>query len=150
MEEKESRISEKAENIMRKSRVKGNGVEIPLYERRKGMEFHASGSWQTTKGERLIIETFGWMFFLGVFAGLIVLFIHPGAFAYCLLGVGIAGAVGTFISLFAIAFKKNKEEPMETHGYDTDCKYNAFTGEETNYSREITKEEFLGNNQKLQ
>ena len=119
-------------------------MRIPLYERRKGKEFHASGSWQTTKGEKRLIETFGCLFFFGVFIGLFMLFIHPGTLAYILLGLGIVGAVGTFISLFAIVLHKHKEEPMEAHFYDTDYKYNAFTGETTDNTKEITKEEFLG------
>ena len=32
---------------------------------------------------------------------------------------------------------------MEAHYYDTDYKYNAFTGEKTDNSKEITKEEFF-------
>ena len=119
-------------------------MRIPLYERRKGKEFHASGSWQTTKGEKRLIETFGCLFFFGVFIGLFMLFIHPGTLAYILLGLGIVGAVGTFISLFAIVLHKHKEEPMEAHFYDTDYKYNAFTGETTDNTKEITKEEFFG------
>ena len=73
-----------------------------------------------------------------------MLFIHPGKLSSILLGIGITGAVGTFISLFAIVFRKHKEEPMEAHYYDTDYKYNAFTGEEKDAGREITKEEFFG------
>ena len=137
-------ISEKAENIVRESLEEGKCIEIPLYERRKGKEFHASGSWQTTAGEKRLIETFGCMFFFGVFIGLIMLFIHPGILAFIILGIGIIGAVGSFISLFAIVLHKHKEEPMEAHYYDTDYEYNAFTGEETDNTREITKEEFFG------
>ena len=137
-------ISKKAEYIVRESLKEGKRIEIPLYERRKGKEFHASGSWKTTEGEKRLIETFGCMFFFGVFIGLIMLFIHPGKLAFILLGLGIIGAVGSFISLFAIVLHKHKEKPMEAHYYDTDYEYNAFTGEETDNTREITKEEFFG------
>ena len=136
-------ISEKAEDIVRESLEEGKRIEMPLYERRKGKEFHASGSWKTTEGEKRLIETFGCMFFFGVFIGLIMLFIYPGKLAFILLGIGIIGAVGSFISLFAIVLHKHKEKPMEAHYYDTDYEYNAFTGEETNNTREITKEEFF-------
>ena len=136
-------ISKKAEYIVRESLKEGKRIEIPLYERRKGKEFHASGSWKTTEGEKRLIETFGCMFFFGVFIGLIMLFIHPGKLAFILLGLGIIGAVGSFISLFAIVLHKHKEKPMEAHYYDTDYEYNAFTGEETDNTREITKEEFF-------
>ena len=71
-------------------------------------------------------------------------FIHSGTLSSFLLGIGIIGAIGTFVSLFAIVFRKNRKEPMEAHYYDTDYKYNALTGEETDKSKEITKEEFLG------
>ena len=144
MSDKNESISEKAEKIARKSKVGGSRVEIPLYERRKGKEFHASGTWEATKGEKILIESFGYLFFFGVFIGILLLFILPGTLAFVILGLGIAGAVGMFISLFAIAFHKHKQDPMEAHYYDTDYKYNAFTGEETDNTREITKEEFLG------
>ena len=137
-------ITEKAEDIVRESIEESARIEVPLYERRKGKEFHASGSWQTKKGEKRLIETFGYLFFFGVFIGLIMLFVHPGKLAGVVLGIGIIGAVGTFVSLFAIVFRKHKEEPMEAHYYDTDYKYNAFTGEEADNTREITKEEFFG------
>ena len=147
MNDTNERIYEKTENAVRESIREGARVEIPLYERRKGKEFHASGSWEATKGEKRIIETFGYMFFFGVFIGFIMQFIHPGKLAVIILVTGIIGAVGTFISLFAIVFLKHKNEPMETHYYDTDYKYNAFTGEETDNTREITKEEFFGKKQ---
>ena len=143
----DKQITDKVEDIMRKGNVKPNGIEVPLYERRKGKEFHASGTWQATKRERFIIEGFGYMFFFGVIIGLILLFIHPGTLAYIILGLGIVGAVGMFISMFAIVLHKHNQDPMEAHYYDRDYKYNAFTGEETDHSREITKEEFLGKTQ---
>ena len=144
MKDTNKQISGKTENINRASTVKSTGVEIPLYRRYKGKVYRASGSWQTTKGEKRLIETLGCMFFFGLFIGLIMLFIHPGNLAFIFLGIGILGAAGTFISLFAIVFRKHNETPMEGHYYDTDYKYNAFSGEETDNTREITKEEFFG------
>ena len=129
---------------MRESITGDKHIEIPLYERRKGKEFHASGSWKATEGEKRIIESFGYMAFFGIFIGLIMLFIFPGKLASIILAIGIIGAVGTFVSLFAIVLHKHKQEPMEAHYYDTDYKYNAFTKEETDRSKEITKEEFFG------
>ncbi|MBO5526582.1 MAG: hypothetical protein IKI79_02995 [Erysipelotrichaceae bacterium] len=137
-------ISEKVEQVMRESITGDKHIEIPLYERRKGKEFHASGSWKATEGEKRIIESFGYMAFFGIFIGLIMLFIFPGKLASIILAIGIIGAVGTFVSLFAIVLHKHKQEPMEAHYYDTDYKYNAFTKEETDHSKEITKEEFFG------
>lgn len=137
-------ISEKVEQVMRESITGDKHIEIPLYERRKGKEFHASGSWKATEGEKRIIESFGYMAFFGIFIGLIMLFIFPGKLASIILTIGIIGAVGTFVSLFAIVLHKHKQEPMEAHYYDTDYKYNAFTKEETDHSKEITKEEFFG------
>ena len=137
-------ISEKVEQVMRESITGDKHIEIPLYERRKGKEFHASGSWKATEGEKRIIESFGYMAFFGIFIGLIMLFIFPGKLASIILAIGIIGAVGTFASLFAIVLHKHKQEPMEAHYYDTDYKYNAFTKEETDHSKEITKEEFFG------
>ena len=137
-------ISEKVEQVMRESITGDKHIEIPLYERRKGKEFHASGSWKATEGEKRIIESFGYMAFFGIIIGLIMLFIFPGKLASIILAIGIIGAVGTFVSLFAIVLHKHKQEPMEAHYYDTDYKYNAFTKEETDHSKEITKEEFFG------
>ena len=137
-------ISEKVEQVMRESITGDKHIEIPLYERRKGKEFHASGSWKATEGEKRIIESFGYMAFFGIFIGLIMLFIFPGKLVSIILAIGIIGAVGTFVSLFAIVLHKHKQEPMEAHYYDTDYKYNAFTKEETDHSKEITKEEFFG------
>ena len=136
-------ISEKVEQVMRESITGDKHIEIPLFERRKGKEFHASGSWKATEGEKRIIESFGYMAFFGIFIGLIMLFIFPGKLASIILAIGIIGAVGTFVSLFAIVLHKHKQEPMEAHYYDTDYKYNAFTKEETDHSKEITKEEFF-------
>lgn len=123
-----------------------NGPEnnVPLYERRKGKEFHASGSWEATKGEKILVEIFGGMFFFGIFIGLFMLLIHPGTLAFIVLGVGVIGAIGVFVSLFAIVLHKHKEQPMETHYYNTDYQYNAFKGQVTDNTREITKEEFYG------
>lgn len=137
-------ISKTAESTVREKIQEGARIEMPLYQRRKGKVFHASGSWQTTKSEKRLIETFGYLFFFGVFLGLILLMIHPGTLAAVLLGIGVTGAVGTFISLFAVAFHKHRQKPMEGHCYDTDYKYNALTGEETDNTREITKDEFFG------
>ena len=137
-------ISEKVEQVMRESITGDKHIEIPLFERRKGKEFHASGSWKATEGEKRIIESFGYMAFFGIFIGLIMLFIFPGKLASIILAIGIIGAVGTFVSLFAIVLHKHKQEPMEAHYYDTDYKYNVFTKEETDRSKEITKEEFFG------
>ena len=143
MNDRNKDISGKAKEIVKEGLRENAHMEIPLYERRKGKEFHASGSWQTTKGEKRLIEGFGCMFFVGVFFGLLIGFIHPGKLAVLLLSIGILGAVGTFISLFAIVFHKHKKEPMEAHYYDTDYTYNALTKEETDHSKEITKEEFF-------
>jgi len=137
-------VSEKVKDVVRKSVKDNSRVEVPLYRRQKGKEFHASGTWQATDGERRLIETFGCLFFFGIFLGLIMGFIHSGTLSSFLLGIGIIGAIGTFVSLFAIVFRKNRKEPMEAHYYDTDYRYNALTGEETDKSKEITKEEFLG------
>ena len=67
MNDRNEQISKKAEDIVRESIAGDKHIEIPVYERRKGKEFHASGSWQATKGEKRLIETFGYMFFFGVF-----------------------------------------------------------------------------------
>ena len=143
MGDRNEHITDKVDNIVQESIKENAHIEIPLYTRRKGKEFHASGSWQATKRERLIVETFGYMFFFGIFIGLIMSFVHPGKIASIAIVIGAIGAVGTFISLPVIVFLKHKQEPMEAEYYDTDYEYNAFTGEETDNTRRITKEEFF-------
>ena len=135
---KKERIKEITDHAVRD----GNHVTIPLYEKRKGKEYHASGSWQATKKERILIEGFGYVFFFGVFIGLFLLIFHAGKIAEFFLIIGIIGAIGMSISLFAVVFKKNKEEPMEGHYYDVDYTYNAIKGETTDNTKEISKEEF--------
>jgi len=144
MRNRNKQSSERTEGVLHGKTEQRIHTEIPLYERRKGKEFHASGTWQTTKGEKILIETFGYLFFFGIFIGLILFFILPGKLASVILGIGIIGAVGTFISLIAVALHKHKQEPMEGRYYDVDYKYNAFTGEETDHTREITKDAFFG------
>ncbi len=134
-----------SENNIHSGTGQGPSFQVPLYQRRVGKEFHASGTWKASKGERRLIEIFGWLFFLGIFIGVFMVIIMPGTIASIILGIGIIGAVGTFVSLFVIAFRKHKEKPMEAHYYSTDYKYNAFTGQQADNSREITKDEFYGN-----
>jgi len=134
-----------SENNIHSGTRQGPSFQVPLYQRRVGKEFHASGTWKASKGERRLIEIFGWLFFLGIFIGVFMVIIAPGTIASIILGIGIIGAVGIFVSLFVIAFRKHKEKPMEAHYYSTDYKYNAFTGQQADNPREITKDEFYGN-----
>ena len=133
---------EKIKEITDHSTIDGEKISIPLYEKRKGKEYRASGQWQVSKKERFLIEGFGYVFFFGVFIGLFMLMFHAGKIAGFFLIAGIIGAIGMSISLFAVVFKKNKEEPMESHYYDVDRTYNAFKGETTDRTKEISKEEF--------
>ena len=56
-----------SENNMHSGTRQGPSFQVPLYQRRVGKEFHASGTWKASKGERRLIEIFGWLFFLGIF-----------------------------------------------------------------------------------
>ena len=59
MNDRNKDIYKKAESVVKQTVKDNSHIEIPLYERRKGKEFHASGSWQTTKGEKRLLEGFG-------------------------------------------------------------------------------------------
>ena len=41
MKDMKENISEKAENIVRETVAENSHIEVPLYQRRKGKEFHA-------------------------------------------------------------------------------------------------------------
>lgn len=144
MTEMDKQTYKETENKARENAAESPHIEIPLFERRKGKEFHASGRWHVMKNEKRLIEIFGGMFFFGVFLGIMMILIYPGTLAYAVLGIGILGAAGSFISLFAIVLHKHNQAPMEAHYYDIDYKYNAINGQETDHTREISKEEFLG------
>lgn len=120
-----------------------------LFEMQKGKQMHASGSWGTTQGERMIINILAIAFaaccliavFLPIFSGMrypqlsILFFVLTFVFAF---------AMGGY--LFYLVYKKNKEKPMEEHYYSVDYKYNGITDKTEDRTQEISKDEFFNKN----
>ena len=114
-----------------------------LYERRKGKEFKASGSWKLDKREDITIKVIGMIFGAHIILALLFMFLGKKA--------GIYFFVLTFVWMFVmmgymfyLVLRKHKEEPMETHYYDVDYKYDGIKNEITDNTKEISAEEFHG------
>ncbi len=115
-----------------------------LLEIRKGRHLQASGSWQATKQEDLIIKAVGLWFTVSVLATLTASFFQIKAIlAPSIISLALS-FIGMFVAMFGIVFLKARKEPMETHYYADDYYHNAFSGKTVDNSREISAEEFLG------
>ena len=114
-----------------------------LYERQKGKQMHASGSWSVSASERRLINAVAVFFVASVIAVLVSAFLQKRWF----LIVSVCCCAASFIAIFAVlfgpVFKKSRQQPMETHYYDVDYRYNALNEETKDNTREISKEEFL-------
>ena len=120
-----------------------------LYEKQKGKEMHASGSWEASPKEQKLITAVGIFFAVSVIATLVVSALWmSGAAAIpgTLLTVAIICTVISFILMFVVlfgaVFRHNKEQPMEKHYYDVDYTYNGITGKTEDNTREISENEF--------
>ena len=114
-----------------------------LFEYRKGKEMHASGSWSTTGAERKLIHVVSAFFAVSVIAVLISPLVRKGWFSAVSIICCAVSFIGMFVVLFGLVFIKARKEPMETHYYDVDYRYNGIKGEVTDNTVEISKEEFL-------
>ena len=114
-----------------------------LYERRKGKQMHASGSWSVTSAERRLINAVAVFFSVSVIAVLASVFVHTGWFLTASIICCVISFVLMFVVLFGLVFKKSREQPMETHYYDVDYRYNGISGETEDRTKEISKDEFL-------
>ena len=114
-----------------------------LYERRKGKEFHGSGSWKLSRKEDALIKAMGMIFAIHVILALLFMFLgkRNGVFFFVMTFVWMLIMMAY---MFYLVFKKHKEEPMETHYYDVDYEYNGIKGEMTDNTKEISAEEFHG------
>ena len=110
-----------------------------LYERRKGRQMHASGSWGITTVERRLINAVAVFFSVSVIAVLASGFVHRKWFLVASIVCCAISFVLMFAVLFGLVFKKSREEPMETHYYDVDYTYNGITGKTEDKTLEITK-----------
>jgi len=112
-----------------------------LYERRKGKEFAASGSWELNRKEDVTIKVLGVIFAMHVILALITTLLKTDSSVFFF----VMAFVWMFIMMgymFYLVFKKQKEEPIEAHYYDVDYKYNGIKGEIVDNTKEISAEEF--------
>ena len=114
-----------------------------LYERRKGKQMHASGTWTVTSAERRLINAVGVFFAVSVIAVIISALVQKLWFVIASVVCCAVSFVLMFVVLFGLVFKKSREEPMETHYYDVDYTYNGITGRTEDKTLEISKEEFF-------
>lgn len=116
-------------------------MQKTLYERRKGKEMRASGSWSVTGTERRMINAVGIFFAAGVIAVLVSPLIHRSWFTAASIVCCAVSFVLMFVVLFGLVIKKSREKPMEMHTYDVDYTYNAITGRTEDKTVETTNKE---------
>ena len=114
-----------------------------LYERQKGRQMRASGSWKATQGEQRLVNAVAVFFAVSVMAVLASPFIHKKWFLILSVACCVVAFISMFVVMFGIVIRKNRQEPMETHYFDVDYRYDGIKGETDDKTREITKEEFL-------
>ena len=114
-----------------------------LYERRKGKQMHASGTWSVTPGEQKLVNAVAVFFAVSVIAVLISAFVRQRWFLIASVICCAISFILIFVVLFGLVFKKSKEKPMETHYYDVDYRYNGISGQTEDNTVEISKYEFL-------
>ena len=120
-----------------------------LFEFRKGKQMQASGSWRVTSGERRLINAVSVFFTVSVIAVLISAFARKGWFLAVSIVCCAVSFILMFVVMFGLVFKKARKEPMETHYYDVDYRYNGITGETEDKTVEISKDEFLHENHRI-
>jgi len=114
-----------------------------LYTRQKGKQMHASGSWKVTQGEQNLLNAVAVFFGVSVIAVLISPFVHKRWFLIAAVVCCVVAFISMFAVLFGLVLRKSRQQPMETHYYDVDYRYNALKGETDDQTREISKEEFM-------
>ncbi len=123
--------------------MRNNHMRKTLYERQQGKQMHATGSWSVSLAERKLINAVAVFFAASVIAVLAGAFLQKRWF----LIVSVCCCAVSFLAMFAVmfdlVFKKSRQQPMETHYYDVDYRYNALGEETKDNTREISKEEFL-------
>ena len=109
-----------------------------LYTRQKGKQMRSSGSWKTTKGEQKLVNAAAVFFAISVIAVLVSPFVHKRWFLIASIVCCAAAFIFMFAVLFGLVFRKSRQQPMETHYYDVDYRYNALNGETDDKTREIS------------
>ena len=120
-----------------------NDMRKTLYERQKGKQMHASGSWSVTKAEQNVIYAVGVFFAASVIAVIISSFVGKRWFLIASIICCAVSFLAMFAVMFGLVYKKSRKQPMEKHYYDVDYGYNAITGKTADKTREISREEFL-------
>ena len=110
-----------------------------LYEHYKGKQMRASGSWSITPAQRRIINATAIFFAVSVIAVFLSVFVHKRWFLIASIVCCALSFIMMFVVLFGLVLKKSREQPMETHYYDVDYRYNGITGEVEDKTVEIPK-----------
>ena len=115
-----------------------------LFERKVGKEFHAEGTYKATPQEDLTIKILGCLFAAFCVLAIVSPMFLPARMSvlFFILTFVFAFAMGGY--MFFLVWKKCRKDPMEKHYYNVDYKYNGITGEVEDKTREITREEFHG------
>ena len=115
-----------------------------LYERQKGKQMHAAGTWKVSAAEQKLVNAVAVFFAVSVIAVLVSAFLQKKWFLIVSVICCAVAFILMFVVLFGLVIRKSRQQPMETHYYDVDYRYNAFSGETDDETREISKEEFMG------
>ncbi len=115
-----------------------------LFERRVGKEFHAEGTYKATPQEDRTIKILACLFAVFCVLAIVSPFFLSARLTilFFILTFVFAFAMGGY--MFYLVWKKSRQDPMEKHYYNVDYKYNGITGETEDKTREITREEFRG------
>ena len=132
------------------SEVDIHSTDGVLYEKYKGKEAYGSKEWETTKGEKtalIIVMIIGIL--IGI-AAFVVYFMPSVSTGYKILTLIIAGVLLILMIgglVLTVTLRHNKKDPIQMQYYDVDYEQNNITGEGYDNTREITKEEFYGENE---
>ncbi len=121
-------------------------INIPIYNKFKGKTLEGHKTWKLSEEENKKIKTIAWIWIAGWIIGLVLFaYFKARGIGWVLLFACIfAPAIALWITMMRMAFRKNKEDPMEIKYYDVDYEQNYITGEGYDNTEEITKEEFFG------
>ena len=124
--------------------VSSQGAGIPVYEKYKGKEAHASKEYEITGGEKVALFIVMGLVAV-IFCGGVVAYFMPiptGTKILIIVLAGLAILLGAGGFVLIVTLRHHKKDPMEMHYYDVDIEHNYITGESRDDIREISKEEF--------
>ena len=112
-----------------------------LYSKKKGVQYTASGHWETTDSEARIIKVLSIFTVAAGFGFFITLSLKLSKVWPILLILTILGFAAAIIFMIVTIKKKAKEQPMEEHLVKVDTETNNITGQKRDDSVEIPLEE---------